>query len=94
MNKNLIMNRTANLKKANSLKNRTMSAIQKVHIHLRCMMRGQRGEAYVDMAVKILIGVVIGALLLGGLYSLFSDSVLPKLTQKINGMFDYTTVGQ
>jgi len=36
---------------------------------------------------------VIGALLLSGLYSLFGDSVLPKLTQKINGMFDYTAAG-
>ena len=94
MNKDLIMDSRTNPRKATSLKNRTVSAIQKVHIQLKCMMRGQRGEAYVDMAVKILIGVVIGALLLGGLYSLFSDSVLPKLTQKINGMFDYTTVGQ
>jgi len=41
-------------------------------------------------AVKILIAVVIGALLLGGLYSLFGDVILPTLTQRIKDMFDYT----
>ena len=37
------------------------------------------GEGYVDTAVKILIAVVLGALLLAGLYALFNDTVLPTL---------------
>lgn len=40
-------------------------------------------------AVKILIAVVIGALLLGGLYTLFGDVILPTLTQRIKDMFDF-----
>lgn len=40
-------------------------------------------------AVKILIVVVIGALLLGGLYTLFGDVILPTLTQRIKDMFDF-----
>ena len=35
------------------------------------------GEGYVDTAIKILIAVVLGALLLAGLYALFNDTVLP-----------------
>ena len=40
-------------------------------------------------AVKILLAVVIGALLLAGLYALFGETVLPTLTQRIKEMFNY-----
>ena len=46
-------------------------------------------ENYVDTAVKILIAVVIGALLLAGLYALFGDVVMPTLTRRIQEMFIY-----
>jgi lipopolysaccharide export LptBFGC system permease protein LptF len=39
--------------------------------------------------VKILIAVVIGALLLGGLYLLFNSTILPTLTNKIQDLFNY-----
>lgn len=35
-----------------------------------------KAEGYVDSGVKILIAVVIGALLLGGLYTLFNTNIL------------------
>ena len=47
------------------------------------------GEGYVDTAVKILIAVGLGALLLAGLYALFNDTVLPTLTNRVKEMFDY-----
>lgn len=47
------------------------------------------GEGYVDTAVKILIAVVLGALLLAGLYALFNDTVLPTLVERVEEMFDY-----
>lgn len=47
------------------------------------------GENYVDTAVKILIAVVLGALLLAGLYALFGDVVMPTLTKRIQEMFNY-----
>ena len=49
----------------------------------------RRGENYVDTAVKILIAVVLGALLLAGLYALFGDVVMPTLSQRVQEMFDY-----
>ncbi|TYQ17837.1 UNVERIFIED_CONTAM: hypothetical protein Cloal_0209 [Acetivibrio alkalicellulosi] len=52
-------------------------------------LTSKSGEGFVDTAVKILISVVIGALLLGGLYLLFKDTVIPKLTQRIIEMFDF-----
>lgn len=48
-----------------------------------------RGESYVDTGIKILICVVLGALLLAGLYSLFGDTVLPTIATRIKEMFNY-----
>ncbi len=53
------------------------------------IMADKRGEGFVDTAVKILISVVIGALLLAGLYALFNDSILPELQNRIQQMFSY-----
>jgi hypothetical protein len=50
---------------------------------------GNKGEGYIDTAVKILVAIVLGALLLAGLYALFGDVVMPTLTERIRGMFDY-----
>ena len=47
------------------------------------------GEGYIDTAVKILIAVVLGALLLAGLYALFGDVVMPTLNKRITEMFNY-----
>ena len=55
-----------------------------------CMALSNRsGEGYVDTAVKILMAVVIGALVLAGLYALFDDTVMPTLTRRIQEMFNY-----
>ena len=55
----------------------------------RRALSGNSGEGYIDTAIKILIAVVLGALLLFTLYKLFGDTVLPKLEQSINDMFGY-----
>ncbi len=49
----------------------------------------RRGEGFIDTAIKILMAVVIGALILAGLYALFGDTILPTLTQRIKEMFNY-----
>lgn len=49
----------------------------------------RRGEGFVDTAIKILMAVVIGALILAGLYALFGKTILPTLTQRIKDMFNY-----
>ena len=56
---------------------------------LRQKLAEQRAEGYVDTAIKILIAVVLGALLLAGLYALFNDTVLPTLVRRVQEMFDY-----
>lgn len=47
------------------------------------------GEGYIDTAVKVLIAVVLGALVLAGLYAILNDTVMPTVTQKITEMFSY-----
>ena len=53
------------------------------------MLKNNRGENFVDSGVKILIAVVIGALLLGGLYALFGDTIMPTVTEKVEDMFNF-----
>ena len=48
-----------------------------------------RGEGFVDTGVKILIAVVIGALLLAGLYTLFNTTIMPTVTSKVTELFSY-----
>ena len=48
-----------------------------------------RGEGYVDTGVKILIAVVIGVLLLAGLYTLFNTTIMPTVTSKVTELFSY-----
>ena len=48
-----------------------------------------RDRGYIDTAVKVLIAVVLGALVLAGLYAVLNDTVMPTVTQRIQEMFDY-----
>ena len=56
---------------------------------VRYALANRSGEGYVDTAVRILISVVLGALLLTGLYALFGETVLPTETQRVRDMFNY-----
>lgn len=57
---------------------------------VKALLQSQCGENFVDSAIRILIAVVIGALLLAGLYALFGDTVLPTLKQRIIDLFNYS----
>lgn len=63
--------------------------VKAVAVRAGMLMKDTKGENYVDTAVKILIAVVLGALLLAGPYALFGDVVMPTLTQRIQDMFNY-----
>ena len=54
---------------------------------IKIMLGDKHGEGYVDTAVKMIIAVVIGALLLGGLYYIFNTLILPGLAERIQDMF-------
>ena len=58
-------------------------------VRTKAAVSGVRAEGYVDSGVKILIAVVIGALLLAGLYALFNTTIMPTVTQKVQDLFNY-----
>ena len=60
-----------------------------VAIKAQTTLDNVKGEGYIDTGVKIIIGVVVGAVILGGLYVLFGDVILPTLETEIEGMFDF-----
>lgn len=58
-------------------------------IRAKLALTNPYGEGFVDTAIKILMAVVIGALVLAGLYLLFDKTVLPTLTKRVQDMFNY-----
>lgn len=58
-------------------------------IKARCIMADKKGEGALNTAITILISVVLGALILAGLYALIGDVVLPQLKERIIDMFNY-----
>ena len=51
----------------------------------------QRGEGTISQAISILTAVVLGSLLLMGIYKLIESTVLPELQQRIIDMFNYSS---
>lgn len=67
----------------------TRAAAFKLAVRSNTMLAANRAENFVDSGIKILIAVVIGALLLGGLYALFGDTIMPTVTEKVEDMFNF-----
>ena len=53
----------------------------------RMELSNQRGDFYISDAVKIIIAVVLGALLLAALTLIFNDTVIPRITEEIESLF-------
>ncbi len=69
----------------NTLKEKANAAV----VRAKSFIEDKKAEGYVDSGVKILIAVVIGALLLAGLYALFNSTIMPTVTSKVQGLFNY-----
>lgn len=82
-----IFSKAKNVSNNFSMKVAAFVMMQKNRMHLA--VENNSGENYVDSALKILIAVVLGGLLLAGLYALFGDVVMPTLKSKIQEMFNY-----
>ena len=70
----------------NSIKNKLSS----IAISAKTAIASTSGEGYIDTGVKIIIGVVIGGVILAGLYALFNSTIIPTLGTKIQSMFSYS----
>ena len=69
--------------------NKVQSKANELAIRAKSTLDNAKAEGYIDTGVKIIIGVVVGAVILGGLYALFDTVILPTLETRINGMFNY-----
>ena len=69
--------------------NKVQTKANELAIRAKSTLDNARAEGYIDTGVKIIIGVVVGAVILGGLYALFDNVILPTLETRINGMFNY-----
>lgn len=54
------------------------------------VLANKDGQGTLDVAITVLISIVLGALILGGLYLIVKSTVLPTITQRIQDMFNYT----
>ena len=69
----------------NSIRNKVNS----IAISAKTALASTSGEGYIDTGVKIIIGVVVGGVILAGLYALFNTTIIPTLGTKISEMFNY-----
>ncbi|MBO5883278.1 MAG: hypothetical protein J6Q78_02605 [Clostridia bacterium] len=68
-----------------NLKNKAENAVEAV----KSTVASKSAEGYVDTGVKIIIAVVIGGVILAGLYTLFNGTIIPNLQNEIVSMFGY-----
>lgn len=75
----------------------SMSAVLAFNRRAVC---GNAGEGYIDTAVKVLIAVVLGALVLAGLYAILNDKqrritniseceILPDGSRRLHKLYEY-----
>ena len=69
--------------------NKVQNKANELAIRAKSTLDNAKAEGYIDTGVKIIIGVVVGAVILGGLYALFNDDILPRLNTEIGEMFNY-----
>ena len=63
-------------------------AAREKDLALRTKALATTREGYVDTAVKIIIAVVIGALLMAGLVALFNEVIMPRVNTEVTELFD------
>lgn len=63
--------------------------VNSIRTSAKTALTSKAGEDYIDTGVKIIIGVVVGGVILAGLYALFNTTIIPTLGTKISEMFNY-----
>ena len=68
---------------------KVQNKVNSLAISAKTTLANAKAEGYIDTGVKIIIGVVVGAVILGGLYALFNTVIIPRLNTEILEMFNY-----
>lgn len=53
---------------------------------MKSILCNKKGEGHIDTGIKIIIAIVIGAAILGGVYALFQNVILPQMNQEVEQM--------
>jgi len=70
---------------SNAMKAKATEVCERAKVSLS----NNEGQGALDVAITVLISIVLGALILAGLYLIINGTVLPTITQKIKEMFNY-----
>ena len=70
-----------------NLKNKFLMKKACASERMKEVLKNERGDFYISDGVKIIIAVVLGALLLAALTAIFNDTVIPRITSAIEGLF-------
>lgn len=74
----------------NNLKSKANKALISAQCAANNALASKSGEGYIDTALKWIIAIVIGGVILVALYALFKNNLLTTLETKLNGFFNYT----
>ena len=72
------------------IKNKANKALISAKVAAETALTNKKGEGYISTAVKWIIGIVIGGVILVALYALFKTNLLTTLETKLNGFFNYS----
>ena len=81
------MNKIKNL--FNKISRKTTALAVEAKTAITTAVENVKAEFYIDKTVGIIICVVVGALLLGIVYTFVNENIAGTLTEKINGMWDF-----
>ena len=70
--------------------NKITSKAANAYTFAKAAICNKRGDGYITQIITILVAVVLGALLLAGLYLLFNTYILPTLNQRLQDIFNYS----
>ncbi len=69
--------------------NKMMKKALELKVKVSEILLDKKGEGAINVAITILVSIILGALILAGLYALIGDVILPELQNKIMEMFNF-----
>ena len=70
--------------------NKIKNFCNKKAIAAKTAIQSVKAEGYVDTGVKIIISVVVGGVILAGLYAFIKNNIQTRLNTEIGKMFNYS----
>ena len=69
--------------------NKMMKKALELKVKVSELLLDKKGEGAINVAISILVSIILGALILSGIYALIGETILPELQNKIMEMFNF-----